>query len=197
MKTKTKPTKNGTAKRSSEEKKLLFVEAYLSNGGNLTKAALAAGYTPKSASQQGYRMSKDHQIMSMIEQRSQVVAKKYELNTEMLIRSIVQEMEFDPASLYDENGKLKDIRDLDKDTRMALQSIEFEQRGGGEDEVITVRKVKWASRKEAREQGMRFLGMFEKDNKQKGGMLADLPRELLQLMVERLKTLNAEPIRIG
>jgi hypothetical protein len=73
---------------------------------------------------------------------------------------------FDPASLYNKDGTLKDITELDEDTRMALASIDFEQ-VGGKDSPVDVRKVKWASRHQAREQAMKHLGMFEVDNKQK------------------------------
>jgi hypothetical protein len=42
----------------------------------------------------------------------------------------------------------------------------------------------------ALEKAAKILGLFEKDNHQKGGILAGLPRELVQQMVERLRALN-------
>ena len=49
---------------------------------------------------------------------------------------------------------------------MALTSLELEQIGSPEGPIYT-RKIKWASRAAAREQAMKHLGMFERDNAQK------------------------------
>lgn len=188
-KTPKNPIKAGTSKRSAEERKLAFVEAYLSNGGNATDAALQAGYSSGGAAKQGYRMSKDPTILSMIGQRQVALANKYELTTDAIIQSIAQEIHFDPACLYNEDGSLKSIHELDKNARMALASVEFEQHGSV-DAPVFVRKVKWASRYQAREQAMKHLGMFERDNAQKSGALSGLPREMVQLIVERLRLLK-------
>lgn len=157
--------KQGTSKEAAAARKAIFVEAYIANGGNATEAAKTAGYSRATADQQGSRLLKDVKVAASISYRSQSVAKKYELNTELVVKSIVQELLFDPAKLYSEDGTLKAITDLDEDTRMALASIEFEQLGS-QDAPVFVRKIKWAQRQGAREQAMKHLGMFEKDNDQ-------------------------------
>lgn len=157
------PAKRGNAgnsKKAAEGKKALFVEAYLSNGGNATEAALAAGYSQGGASKAGYRLSNNVQIMSMIGQRQGEVLKKYQLNTEDVFRSISQELHFNPKRLYNEDGSLKAITELDDDTAMALSGIEFEQHGSPEAPVF-VRKVKWGARSSARDHLMKHLGMFK------------------------------------
>lgn len=167
-KVKPKP-KAGTSKPSSEARKAIFVEAYITNGGNGKQAAIEAGYSPKTAEQQASRLLRDVKVKGQIAGRAKAVANKYELTTELAARSIVQELTFDPAKLYREDGSLKDITELDEDTRMALSSVEFEQ-SGNRDDPVTVRKVKWASRATAREQLMKHLGMFEADHKQAGSI---------------------------
>lgn len=159
--------KAGTSKVSAADRKKLFVEAYVTNGGNATQAAISAGLSAKTARQQGARLLSDVAIATEISKRAQEVANKYELTTEMAARSIVQEMTFDPAKLYDEHGNLRPITDLDEDTRMALSSVEFEEIGGGDKPLVRVRKYKWANRYQAREQLMKHLGMFSEDNKQR------------------------------
>jgi phage terminase small subunit len=159
--------KAGTSKQASIERRALFVEAYIANGGNATEAAITAGYSPKTAASQASRLLKDVKIQAQISERSKEVADKYKLTTELVIKSIVQELSFDPAKLYRPDGSLKDVTELDADTRMALASVEFEQVGEN-DSPVTVRKVKWANRNQAREQAMKHLGMFERDNGQKG-----------------------------
>lgn len=105
-------------------------------------------------------MSKDPAILSMIGQRQGEVLKKYQLNTEDVFRSISQELHFNPKKLYNEDGSLKAITELDDDTAMALSGIEFEQHGSPEAPVF-VRKVKWTAKSSARDHLMKHLGMFK------------------------------------
>lgn len=156
----TKRVKAGTSKVEAAKRRKLFVEAYITNGGNATQAAISAGYSEKTADQQGSRLLKDVKVSADIASRAREVADKYGLTTELAARSIVQELTFDPAKLFDAEGQLKPVTDLDEDTRMALASIEFEQ-VGSKDAPVFVRKVKWANRAQAREQLMKHLGMFK------------------------------------
>lgn len=158
--------KQGTSKEAADHRKAIFVDAYIANGGNATEAAKIAGYSEKTAYSQGGRLLKDVEIQRAIAERAETAAKKYKLTTDLVVKSIVQELTFDPVNLYQAGGQLKDITELDEDTRMALASVEFEQLGS-QDAPVFVRKFKWAPRQGAREQAMKHLGMFLKDNEQK------------------------------
>lgn len=156
----------GTHKAAVALRKTVFVEAYIANGGNATEAAKEAGYSRKTAYSQGQRLLKDVEISAQIAARAKEVAEKYRMTTELVARSIVQELTFDPAKLFNDDGTLKKVTDLDEDTRMALTSMEVEM-AGTTDMPLLVRKIKWATRAQAREQAMKHLGMFERDNAQK------------------------------
>lgn len=185
--------KPGTSKQAAELRRKHFAEAYIANGGNATEAAKIAGYSEKTAHVKGAQLLKEVKVQEAISSRAEATAKNYEITTDVVIKSISQELHFDPAKLYTEDGKLKQITELDEDTRMALTAIEFEQFGSPEAPVF-VRKLKWASKNNAREQAMKHLGMFERDNKQKGmGLLADLPREVQKQIVEKLQQSNGKP----
>lgn len=171
----------GTSREAAQARKRLFVDAYIANGGNATEAAKSAGYSEKTARQQGSRLLSDVDISKAVAQRSKKLANKYELTAELVTKTIVQELSFDPAKLYDANGDLKAVADLDEDTRMALTSIEFEQHGSPEAPVF-VRKVKWAQRHGARDHAMKHLGMFLEDNKQKRGV-EEMPDEALDKLI--------------
>jgi len=156
-----KREKLGTSKKSADEKKRLFAEAYLSNGGNATKAALAAGYSESGASKQGYRMSKDPYILSIIGQGQTEILAKYRLTADDVYRSLAQELHFHPAKLYHPDGALKKITELDDDTAMALTGIEVQESGGGDDLPVITRKVKWNTKNQAREQLIKLLGLYK------------------------------------
>lgn len=151
------------------ERRQLFVESYLSNGGNATQAAIAAGFSPNAAAQQGHRLLKHVQVSAQIEQRRATLAQKYELTTESVIRSLAQAIHFDPRKLYREDGTLKPVTELDDDTAMALAGVEVTETmsGRGEDAVpLVTRKVKWLDKNAARDQANRILGEYGKDHSQ-------------------------------
>lgn len=184
-------TKQGTSKASAEDRRQAFVEAYLSNGRNATDAALQAGYSKGGAAKQGYRMSKDPVILSMIDRRRTEIAKKNELSTDEIMADMARALRFDPRKLYRQDGTLKPIHELDDDTALCLTGIEVVAMPGEDgDTPLFVKKMKWESKATAREQALKVFGMFEKDNKQKSGAMDGLPRELVQLMVDRLKVLS-------
>lgn len=184
-----KPSKQGTSKEAAEIRRKIFIEAYIANGGNGKQAAIKAGFSEKTAESQASRLLRDVKVKDAIAIRAEKTAKKYELTTDLVVKSIVQELTFDPAKLYMAGGQLKDITELDEDTRMALASVEFEQLGS-QDAPVFVRKYKWAARQGAREQAMKHLGMFEKDNEQKASALAGLPRELVEAVASRLRAIK-------
>lgn len=185
-----KPTvKAGTSKAAAEARRKLFVEAYLSNGGNATEAAKTAGFSSKTARFQTSRLLTDVNIQTAIAARAEAVADKYSLNAEMVAKSIVQEINFNPKKLYNDDGTLKAITELDDDVASCLAGVEFAQLGSP-DAPVFVRKYKWAAKAPAREQAMKHLGMFEKDNEQKVGVLAGLPPDVLRAIADRLKAVK-------
>ena len=116
--------------------------------------------------------------MSAVRQKQDELAKKYSLTTDDVIRSISQEIHFDPANLYNEDGSLKAITELDEDTRKALVSVEMIQ-VGSPDAPVFVKKIKWAQKSTAREQAMKHLGMFERDNLQQPPTILKIERVII------------------
>ena len=175
----TKADKAGTSKQAAGEKKKLFAEAYIANGGNASEAAKSAGYSAKTAGVTGCRLLKDVQVQSILGERQKALANKYELTAEAIIKSIAQDLHFDPANLFNGDGSVKDVAEMDADTRMALVSIETLQLGDADSPAI-IRKIKWATKHQAREQAMKHLGMFEQDNKQKSDPITALTEFLME-----------------
>lgn len=178
----------GTSRDAARARKNLFANAFIANGGNATEAAKSAGYSPATAYSQGHRLLKDAEVQRQVSSATEKIAKKYELNAEMVVKSIVQEITFDPAKLYREDGSLKDITELDEDTRASLAGVEFATEGSAKDGFTFVRKLKWAPKQGAREQAMKHLGMFSADNTQKSP-LAGLEPNLLETARDHLSAL--------
>ena len=181
-------SKASSSQAAAEHRRILFIEAYLANGGNATNAAKAAGFSAKSAHQQGCDLLKHPKVIHRLEQRKQEIAQKYALTTENVLKSLSQAIFFDPRKLCDENGNLKAIDMLDDDTAQALAGFEVtEERGDPENRSLVTgytKKVKWLDKNSAREQAMKHLGMYERDNKQKNP-LDGLPRDVVKAIVEQ------------
>lgn len=193
----TRPTKLAGAKRGQsagavERRRKAFIEAYLSNGGNVTQAALAAGFAEKSAASQGSRLLKNAKVQQELDSRTADIAQKLELNTENVLRSLAQAVFFDPRKLYAENGDLKPITELDDDTAQALAGFDIYEEFGASNVSETLepqahggalkrsprhligftKKVKWLDKNAARDQAAKILGLYKRDNEQPGAALA-------------------------
>jgi len=138
-----------------------FASEYVANGGNAAAAAKAVGYKNAQSGSALLREIKVQQEIAVIADR---VAKKYALTVDLAAANIYREMTFDPASLYHADGTTKSLHELDADTRLALASVDVDEDG--------TTRYKWASKTAARNDLMKHLGMFERDNVQKGESLS-------------------------
>lgn len=147
-----------------------FAAAYLANGGNATQAAIACGLSAKTAYSTGQRMLKHDEVATRIKEQQSQLSAKFDLRAEDVIRSLAQAIHFDPRKLYRPDGSLKPVHELDDDTAIALSGFEVTEEfsGRGEQRTSTgfTHKVKWLDKNVAREQAIKHLGLYERDNAQ-------------------------------
>ena len=149
------------------------MQAYMANGHNATQAAITAGYSAKTAYSQGQRLLKHVETAGKLAEAAKRVSEITGLNAERTIREAARISEVDPARLFREDGAtLKNIAEMDDDTRAAIASFECEE--SKVDGVVVTRttKVKFWDKNRAIDMGMKHLGLFEKDNAQRGESLA-------------------------
>ena len=157
-----KPARKVNAGRSSktaEERKRIFIEAYLSNGMNATEAALTAGYSRGGAAKQGYRMSNDPSILSMLRKRQDELAEKHCLTTDAVLKDLSSIVHIDPRELCRDDGTFRSP--LEWSDRLAAAVSSFEVGDNGE-----LKKVKLWDKNAAIDKAMKHLGLFERDNAQ-------------------------------
>lgn len=164
--------------RKAMAKAIEFVEEYLRNGRNGTRAYLKVypGYKENTAATASWELLKKPEIVEYLAKRDEELRAKYRLTTDDVIRSLSQALHFDPAKLYNEDGSLKKVTELDEDTRMALASVEVVEMAGGmkidgdggiEHVPMFTKKVKWIEKNPARDQAMKHLGLYDADNVRK------------------------------
>lgn len=162
--------KAGTSKLSAEQKRTAFVEAYFVNNENATKAAVAAGFSEKSAGSAGARLLKDVRISQAIAQRRKELVKDMRLSTDRLCLEVARLAFSDPRGIMHSDGRMKMPHELDDDTAAAIASFEFDIDGSI--------KYKFWDKNSAQERAAKINGAFERDNKQKTDPLADLLKSL-------------------
>jgi phage terminase small subunit len=79
-------------------KKKLFVADYLANGCNATKAAIAAGYSERTAYSQGQRMLKNVEVAKMIAAGIERAVQKAEISQDELVAEL-RALAFAPVDL--------------------------------------------------------------------------------------------------
>jgi phage terminase small subunit len=106
----------------------IFCQEYVARF-NGTQAAIKAGFSPKTADQQASRLLTKVKIKERVEELKVKREKRLEVTADKVIKEIARIAFFDTAKLYDENGNLLDIQDLDEDSAHAIAGIEFTSYG--------------------------------------------------------------------
>lgn len=165
-----KKTKPSSQKGSADSRRKLFIEALLSNGENSSKAALAAGFSPKTAASQGSRLFKHVEVQQALNSRRAEVLEKCQLTTERVTREIARLSFFDPRKMFAADGRPLAVTELDDDTAACIVGLDVmeEWEGTGQDRVLIgyVKKYKIADKNSALDKAAKILGMYEKDNEQ-------------------------------
>lgn len=96
-----------------------FVQEYLIDL-NATQAAIRAGYSQKTAGQQGFDLLKHPEICKAIDEALQSRSERTKIDADWLLKRMAEEAEADLSDLYDDNGAIKPIKDWPKIWRQGL-----------------------------------------------------------------------------
>lgn len=157
-----KSAQNDTAKARRQR----FIEAFLSNGENASQAALAAGFSPKTAGQQGSRLLKNVEVKAEIDKRRTEVLNSFRITTERTYLEIARLAFADPRKFFNADGSIKPIHELDDDCAAAIAGIDFDEIKADGIVIGHTRKIKQWDKNAALEKAAKILGLFGKDNEQ-------------------------------
>ncbi|MES2734310.1 MAG: terminase small subunit [Bacteroidota bacterium] len=175
-------------------KQTAFVNAYLTNGGNATEAAIAAGYSAKTARQAGARLLTNDNIEQYIENFKAEMEKKTGITIERVVQELARIGLVDIGDVIDNASdtlKVKDLADLPKDVRVAIAEIQEVEGPQG-----TRRILKMHSKIEALNLLLKHLGGFAPEKSEVTINPPDLSSltdaELIQLRNLEAKTRNGK-----
>lgn len=145
------------------DKQKRFVDEYLVDL-NATQAAARAGYSARTANEQGARLLANASVRKAVQQGQQRSARKLEITRERVLREYARLAFFDPRELFLEDGKPRDISQLDQDTAAALVGLDVLEvyEGTGENRRLAgcTKKYKLANKLGALDSLGKHLGLF-------------------------------------
>ncbi len=143
-----------------------FAEEYIVDK-KVTASAVRAGYAEKGAAQAGSAAMKDPEVIAYIEYRLKQLANRANVTAERVLAEYAKIAFANVGDLYDAEGALVPVHELDEDVTAAIGSIEVaslrlgdkDPKKAGARSVTT--KIKMNDKKGALDSIARHLGMFQ------------------------------------
>lgn len=131
-----------------------FCEEYVRTG-NATSAAKSAGYSEKTANEQGSQLLRKPLVTAEVARLTTRTEKKSALNAEKVIDALNNLVDFDPGQCFDEAGELLPINRMPLEARKALSAIDMEKG-----------RIKFTQRLGSLELAAKLLGMVKEQQTQ-------------------------------
>lgn len=148
---------------SLNPKQQRFCEEYVVDL-NATQAAIRAGYSEKTASQQGERLLRNVEIKSCIQKLQGVKSQETGITAEKLFLEIGRLAFSDVRKLFDSDGQLRPVHQLDDDTAAAISSVEVvvkpKKGDDGSQEVEHIHKIRLWDKNSALDKIAKHLGAY-------------------------------------
>ena len=141
-------------------RQLRFIDEYLVDL-NATQAAIRAGYSKRSAAEQGYDLLRHPHISLALEAKRKELAVRTGITRERILEEMAAIAFADARKLFAPDGGMVPISQLDDETARALSSIEvtsFTPPGEGSQPEWT-KKVRFWDKPKALEALLKHLGM--------------------------------------
>lgn len=140
------------------DKQRRFVDEYLIDL-NATQAATRAGYSQKTARQQGERLLSNADIQTALTSRMKAREHRTEITQDRVLQEIARVAFFDPRKLFNDDGSPKRLVDLDDDAAAVVAGLDVATIGNADVGIGQVMKYKIADKLKAIDQCMSHLGM--------------------------------------
>lgn len=169
----------------------IFCDEYLIdlNATRAYKVAYSRCKKDETANVNGSKLLRNTKVQEYISEKMKEREQRTEVTQDMVIKELARIAFLDISKLYNENGKLKNIQDIDKDTVKAISSLETleEYDGYGDEREKTgdTQKVKLLDKTKALELLGRHLGIFNdkidvnvKEKEEKKNAISDIVNQM-------------------
>lgn len=151
---------------------------------NATRAAIAAGYSEKTARQSASRLLTNVNVQNEIQQLKKAVADKLDVDAEWMLRHLINQVEANTLNAFEYAGPagivLEDLKALPREIQICIKKVK-QNKGGIE--------VQFEDKQRALEMIARHIGFFEKDNiaKVEIDVYANLTDEQIRDRIEAIR----------
>lgn len=189
-------TAHGIKKRGLTYKQIEFCRQYIIDF-NATRAAKDAKYSLKTAARTGSENLQKPLIQKEIARLQEILRERAKddpniMTLEEALEGFSRIARFDIRKLYNEDGSLKKVTDLDPDTAYAISAVDVQESFDAMDEHVWtsfVKKIKASDKLKALDAIVRRHGGYEADNLQKGVQvqtLSDNERVIAQQVIDAI-----------
>lgn len=165
------------------DKQRAFVDEYLIDL-NATQAAIRAGYSQKTAQEQGARLLSKVMVQAALSERMNERVRRTEITQDRVLQEIARVAFFDPRKLFNEDGSPKRLVDLDDDSAAVVAGLDVATIGNADVGVGQIMKYKIADKMKAIDQCMSHLGMGKTKVELSGKL--DIPTDALDAKIVAL-----------
>jgi phage terminase small subunit len=159
---KTRATQASSA-LARQTRRTLFVAEYLVDL-NATRAAIAAGYSPRTAGQQGSRLLKNVKVVAEIAAKTKTRIARLGVSADNVLQELARLAFFDPRKLFNPDGTPKHITELDDDTAASVAGFDAREiihDGAGDCTRLLIKKYKLVDKGQNLERLGKHLGLFD------------------------------------
>ena len=160
-----------------------FVDEYLIDL-NATQAAIRAGYSARWITTNVTKLLENTSIQAQIAERQKQLSQKLEITQERVLKERARLAFFDVRKLFGEDGRPLPISELDDDSAAAISGIKVVTVGNDDIGIGQITEYKLSDKSNSLTALEKHLGLYEADNKQKDGGLA----ERLEQAIARVKS---------
>lgn len=135
-----------------------FVEEYLIDL-NATQAAIRAGYSPRTANQQGSRLLANVKVQAAIAAAKESRSERVQVDQDRVLQEICAIAFLDPFDAFDDDGALLPKALIPESVRRAVVGIEVDEINLDGQKIGQTRKLRFAPKIQALTMLARHLGM--------------------------------------
>lgn len=145
---------------------------YYSTHWNATRAAKEAGFSERTAKEQGYVLLKSRDIRVRIAELTEHILLELGVSRARVLAEYARIAFLDPAAVYRDDGQLIPMHEIPEDARRAISKIKsFEEfEGRGEERTLSgyVREVEFVQKKGALDSLAKHLGLLPEKHEVSG-----------------------------
>ena len=171
-----------TTTRKLTPKQSAFVEEFACDL-NATQAAIRAGYSAKTAKEQATRLLSNVHVAAEIAKGRAARSERTGITAERVLSELARVAFLDPRKLFNPDGTMKPLHELDDDTAAAIAGIELSEIRDEDGRPIGVlKKIKIADKLVALDKLARNLGLLHDKLKISGD--AENPLRMLIMKIQ-------------